>query len=231
MNIGALPAIGFAVAAAVTSAASAGQIASPAPAWQDGAAPQPRLPFRQIDAIRQDEGRALYLFSFRCPFCREHDERIRGWGRGLPASIGFDAYPVITDVSDAVLARAYFAVELLDRALLADAVRLLFALGVRGESYTADGGPGQLWPTMQHLGISKAEFARTWRDPRVKRRLEETAAKMAGYPLAVTPSLAIAGRFLVSAALTNGDYDALLAVASGLVSMMLEGEAGAGFGI
>jgi thiol:disulfide interchange protein DsbA len=197
-------------------------LGSAASAQQNPSPPQASaMPFHEVTRQAGDENRVLYFFSFSCPYCRDQDERIRAWGAALPAPVSFDAYPIITNITDGAVARAYFAVELIDTELRRDAAILLYDFARSGRQLTPQGALSALKDVLRPLGLPEDQFVSAWRDTKVRNRMLDSGQKQAAYELRVTPSIGIAGSFVVSAADTNGDYDAMFGVANGLVSMLL----------
>jgi thiol:disulfide interchange protein DsbA len=171
-------------------------------------------PYSEVVPVGEDVRRCIAFFQFNCPHCRDLHPLLGRWGRSLPKGVGFEFMPVVTsDRGQIMAARAWYA------AVLAAPSRL-DAFAERAYALVQDGrmsmDAGATWEAAyRQAGVS--DFMRAWARVPVD-RMERAVEKLAAYSVQSTPSLAIAGRYIVTLDATQGDTDLFLRLASGLLS-------------
>ncbi len=171
-------------------------------------------PYSEVAPVGEDARRCIAFFQFNCPHCRDLHPLLGRWGRSLPKGVGFEFLPVVTsDRGQIMAARAWYA------AVLAAPSRL-DAFAERAYTLVQDGrmslDAGATWETAaRHAGVS--DFMRAWERVPVD-RIGRAVEKLAAYRVQSTPSLAIAGRYVVTLDTTQGDADLFLRLSSGLLS-------------
>jgi thiol:disulfide interchange protein DsbA len=171
-------------------------------------------PYSEVAPVGEDARRCIAFFQFNCPHCRDLHPLLGRWGRSLPKDVGFEFMPVVTsDRGQIMAARAWYA------AVLAAPSRL-DAFAERAYGLVQDGRmsleAGATWEAAyRQAGVS--DFMRAWQRVPVD-RIGRAVVKLAAYRVQSTPSLAVAGRYVVTLDDTQGDADLFLRLASGLLS-------------
>ncbi|MBI5330050.1 MAG: thiol:disulfide interchange protein DsbA/DsbL [Betaproteobacteria bacterium] len=171
-------------------------------------------PFAEVTPIGEDAKRCIAFIQFTCPHCRDLHALLARWGRSLPKGIGFEFVPVVTPDRGLVLAaRAWYAVALA-------APSRLDAFAERAYALVQDGhmspDAGATWEQAAR-DVGLGGFSQSWSQVKVD-RIQRAMEKLAGYRVQSTPSLAIAGRYVVTLDDTQGDSELFLRLASGLLS-------------
>jgi len=188
------------------------------------AAPSPAastLPYAAVPLVGEDARRCIAFFQFGCPHCRGLHPSLVRWGRSLPRGVGFEFMPVVApatppDRGQVMAARAWYAVS---RA----APSRLEAFAESAYALVQDGGMSVEAATTWEAAARQAgvgDFMRAWERVRVD-RIGRALEKLAAYRIQSTPSLAIAGRYVVTLDDTQGDAELFLRLASGLLSKTL----------
>lgn len=171
-------------------------------------------PYSEVAPIGEDMRRCIAFFQFDCPHCRALHPLLERWGRSLPISVGFEFLPVVTsDRGQIMAARSWYAVALAAPSRLDAFSDRAYAL-VQDDRMRMDAGA--TWEAAaRQAGVS--DFALAWERVPVD-RIRRGVEKLAAYRIQTTPSLAIAGRYVVTPDATQGDADLFLRLASGLLS-------------
>ena len=166
----------------------------------------------------EDARRCIAFFQFGCPHCRDLHPSLARWGRSLPRGVDFEFMPVLAptaplDRGQVMAARAWYAVA-------RDAPSRLEAFAESAYVFVQDRrlsmDAATTWvAAARHAGVSG--FTRAWERVRVDRILRATE-KLIAYRVQSTPSLAIAGRYVVTLDDTQGDAELFFRLASGLLS-------------
>ena len=182
------------------------------------AAATARTPYMEVAPLIEDARRCIAFFQFGCPHCRDLHPSLERWGRSLPRGVDFEFMPVLApsaplDRGQVMAARAWYAVA-------RDAPSRLGAFAESAYALVQDGRlsmeAATTWEAAaRYAGVSS--FTRAWERVRVDRILRATE-KLITYRVQSTPSLAIAGRYVVTLDDTQGDADLFLRLASGLLS-------------
>jgi thiol:disulfide interchange protein DsbA len=128
--------------------------------------------------------------------------------------VGFEFMPVVTsDRGQIMAARAWYAAALAAPSRLEAFAERAYAL-VQDGRMSLDAGT--TWEAAyRQAGMS--DFMRAWQRVPVD-RIGRAVEKLAAYRVQSTPSLVIAGRYVVTLDDTQGDADLFLRLASGLLS-------------
>ncbi len=176
------------------------------------------LPYAEVPPVGADARRCIAFFQFTCPHCRDLHPSLLRWGRSLPRGVGFEFMPVLApttplDRGQVMAARAWYAVAQAAPSRLEAFAESVYALVQDGRMSME---AGATWDAAaRQAGVS--DFARAWERLQVD-RLQRAMEKLAAYRIHSTPSLAIAGRYVVTLDDTQGDADLFLRLASGLLS-------------
>ena len=185
------------------------------------AAPAPAasaLPYAEVSPVGEDARRCIAFFQFTCPHCRDLHPSLVRWGRSLPRGVGFEFMPVLAptaplDRGQVMAARAWYAVAQVAPSRLEAFAERVYALVQDGRMSMEAGATWEAAARQAGVG----DFARAWERLQVD-RLQRAMAKLAAYRIQSTPSLTLAGRYVVTPDDTQGDDDLFLRLASGLLS-------------
>jgi thiol:disulfide interchange protein DsbA len=176
------------------------------------------LPYAEVPPIGEDARRCIAFFQFACPHCRDLHPSLVRWGRSLPRGVGFEFMPVVApstplDRGQVMAARAWYAVAQAAPSRLEAFAESAYALVQDGRMSLE---AGSTWEAAaRQAGVS--DISRAWKRVPVD-RLQRALEKLAAYRIQSTPSLAIAGRYVVTLDNTQGDAELFLRLASGLLS-------------
>jgi thiol:disulfide interchange protein DsbA len=188
------------------------------------AAPAPAtsaMPYAEVSPVGEDARRCIAFFQFGCPHCRDLHPALVRWGRSLPRGVGFEFMPVLApaaplDRGQVMAARAWYAVAQAAPSRLEAFAESAYALVQDGRMRMETGATWEAAARQAGVG----DFARAWERVRVD-RIGRAMEKLAAYRIQSTPSLAIAGRYVVTLDDTQGDAELFLRLASGLLSKTL----------
>ena len=185
------------------------------------APPATAMPYAEVTPVGEDTYRCIAFFQFTCPHCRDLHPSLVRWGRSLPRGVGFEFMPVLVptaplDRGQVMAARAWYAVLLAAPARLDAFAASAYALVQDGRMSMEAGATWEAAARQAGVG----DFARAWERVPVD-RLQRAMEKLAAYRIQSTPSLVIAGRYVVTLDDTQGDAELFLRLASGLLSKTL----------
>jgi thiol:disulfide interchange protein DsbA len=191
---------------------------------EPGAAQQPFETIRLTAGELSDKERRTVRFFFlkTCPFCRDMHAELVAWGQTLPEGIIFEPTPLISDPSMFGMARGYYSAAAVAPGRLPDYVSLVDR-AIQDHGADTDGIGVYRWAA-EEAGINPRQFTRAWNHDALYERMKHALELTHRYELRETPVLVIGGRYKVSPRHTNGQNTALLQVASGLVSRIIEQE-------
>lgn len=186
-------------------------------------APPVAPPFATIGPVAGYENTVAFFFAFTCPYCRDYDVHITRWGATLPEQFTFKRVPLVVSEADIPMARAYFAVSLIDPSLEAIAASRLYVFAAQSPVLPPSSFKrfALFWDIFKDLGFTRERYAAAFGHEHTMAALIEAHDSAVGHRLTHTPSLGIVGRYLVSPATTNGDYKAFFSVANGLLSQQI----------
>jgi thiol:disulfide interchange protein DsbA len=180
------------------------------------------LPYREAGPFEKDRERVYLLFAVTCPFCRVQHALLAGWGATLPPPFAFEAVPLVAGTVDIPFARGYYAAAHAEPGRLALFVSALYVLV---QDRQADPGAEQTYRrAAAEAGIELQAFGTAWDSAETLRAILHARRIYLAYDPDATPALAIAGRYLLTAERTHGDYAVLLQLANGLLSRLLQGQ-------
>ncbi len=148
----------------------------------------------------------IEFFHYGCPHCREFDPLVSVWAAGLPSDVRFRHVPVVWGQRALEgLARFYYTLEALD---LAKSLHSKVFAAVQDEKkalYERDAAAA--WVAAQ--GGDRDAFVKVWESFAVQTRVRQADRAAREHQIKGVPTLAIAGRYLTSAALTGSHAEAL----------------------
>lgn len=170
-------------------------------------------------SVPADRSKVYQFISFTCSFCMQTDGMFMEWGSDLPGSLSFEQVPLISTERDIQAALAYYAVREIRPEVLNSFKHDLY----RAAAFN----PGlNNWNELavalaERNGIPQKLFKRAVSTKTVKDLTMRAVQLHATYKVDMTPTLAIAGKYVIHAGITNGDYGMLVQLANGLVSREL----------
>lgn len=179
---------------------------------------QNSLPYRTVVAKPADRKKVLIFVSFSCPFCAAYDERLIRWSHTLPPDWSVEFVPVVLprDRDSVIAARAFYAVRSVDPAYLDTWMPEVYAAIQNRGSKMND---PKTWTAIANK-LEMRKFAEAW--SAVKPDSVSNAYKqLIGYGIDATPSMAIAGKYVITPDNTNGNEDLFFQLANGMVSMAI----------
>ena len=181
--------------------------------------------------IKGDLTRVRLLFSYDCPFCRNYHNGLVQWGASLPKPLSFEATPLITsegeNLFNAVLGRL-ITQDVAPQAL--QTYDYLMYMKLQGDPELGSPPSGKLSVTdvlrtiVQAGGDGKAiQTYLKGRGKGVENRVPSHAKLVRTYKLTSTPSVALAGRFVVTPDNAQGNPQQFLLLLNGIVSRIIQG--------
>jgi thiol:disulfide interchange protein DsbA len=145
----------------------------------------------------------IEFFWYRCPHCYNLEPSLEAWVKKLPADTEFRRVPAIFNEEWSIDARIFFGLEALGQVErvhrgLFDAIHKQGGAALRGKDYFD-------WVVayLEKQGVDKAKFEAATKSFSVEAKMKR-AAQMAGtYQLDGVPTLAVQGRYTVSASLPS----------------------------
>ena len=162
--------------------------------------------------ISEDLQKVLTFFSFSCPFCRLQHDAIANWATGLPTKyLQHEFVPVVTDKQTMTAAIIYYAARRQypkPRDLQAFMGRAYMAIQDGNKSMTDP----KTWVPL---------LARPFAANDHKTDVIAAAKRLVDYQITNTPSIAMAGRYVITPEIVNGRTDTFIQLANGVASMAL----------
>lgn len=198
--------------------AAASSIALPSFAQSPSKSPQEA--YKQISPPVPGEAKNVRaVVAFDCPVCARYHGMITGWGNSLPKQFLFNFIPVVTDKDSAVMAMAWLAMEKVSPQKLPLLASSLFS-SVQEKGITASTPVGAMWKKINMDVGPTPGFREAFQSVKFT-ELEEIQRKITALKIEVTPSIVIAGRYLITPDNVNGDEQMFMQLASGMVSKMM----------
>jgi len=194
--------------------------------------PPPKLYESLNHAIEADLKKVRLFFSYDCPFGLRYHNGLVSWGASIPNSLKFDAFPIITDANDNRLALAVVG-RLIGQAVAPKslpAYDYMMYTAIQGDPETG-AGPTKLsmdavLKALVNAGASGRDikqFVRT-KGKGIENNLPSHAKIIKTYNLTATPSIAIAGRYVINPDNTQGNPQHMLLMMNGIVSRVVQGD-------
>lgn len=183
------------VAAAGSSLVPRAAIAQPAVPGKDFRLIDPAQP---VDDPKRIE--VLEFFWYGCPHCYDLQPALHAWLKRKPADVAFRSVPAIFRDSWVAHAQLFYSLEAMGRVdrLHSEVFRAIH----EQKADLGDLSRMQAWLAKQ--GVDTKQFAEVYGSFGVKSRTQRSVQMSRSYGLSGTPSLAVAGRYLTSPAMTQG---------------------------
>ena len=204
-----------------------------APQTQGGTPIPVGTPYNEITPqIPADKKTVRLLFSYECNHCRNYHNGIHAWGKTLPKPIRFAATPIITDANNQSILHAVYgrlmAGMIAPKALLP--YDMLIYNRIQGDPYNSAPSSGAITldDTLKILvqsGIPFKQidlFIKEGKTALIEKQLPFHAQVIRTYGLKETPSIAIAGKYLVTPDHTGGNPQQFVGLLNGIVSRVIE---------
>lgn len=158
-----------------------------------------RLPAPQATA-QADKIEIVELFWYGCPHCYQFEPTLHEWTAALPADVTFTRMPAILSPRWELLARAYYAAELLG---VLDKVHMpLFKAIHEQKQRIMD--EDSLVKFMVTQGIDEKEFREAFKSFGVAAKINRARQMTQRYGINGVPSLVINGKYRTSASEAGG---------------------------
>lgn len=181
-------------------------------------------PYSTVDSPVAEDARTVRLFfSYGCNHCRANHRAIAAWGSTLPKAFEFREAPVVVASAEAVTAGfAFYAMRALAPTRLPEFNDAVYAAAQERGRSLAD--VRTFAEAARAVGVTEARFRDAWKSPATGRLVSGAADLMRRYRLQATPTIAVAGRMLVTPEITGGVNDAFYRLANAVVSKaMIDG--------
>lgn len=203
--------------AAASSAVSTSLLAQNSQQALGAALPEP---FRSISPSVVGEAQKVHaVISFDCPVCFKLHRSLTIWGRSLPRQFSFDFIPSVFDNDSAVMATAWLALQ----KVAPDKLPLMaasFFSSIQERGITASTpGFAMLKRLAKDIGNTPG-FVEAMKNSRYT-DLQVIQRQISNFKIEVTPSIVVAGRYVLSPENVSGSDELFLQVANGLVSKMM----------
>lgn len=186
---------------AATATLAASVLLSPLAIAQQAPAPSSYLTLGQAipsDSINKTE--VLEFFAYSCPHCAVMEPLVEEWSQGFDAeNVVLKRVPVAFNAGMGDLQRTYFVLESLERL---DLHPKLFAALHKEKRPLFDKKAIRKWAAEN--GITEADFDNAFDSFGVQTKANRANDLIRLYQIQGTPSLAIAGKYITSPAMTNG---------------------------
>jgi thiol:disulfide interchange protein DsbA len=179
--------------------------------------PQPGVDYTELKQPQATDAggkvEVLEFFWYNCPHCYALEPTLEPWVKKLPKDAQFKRVPAIFNDQWALAGRAYYTleatgdVERVHRALF-DAIHK-DGLKITDEKALAE------W--VGKKGVDAAKFSAAYRSFAVESKLKRALQLTQAYQLQGVPSLAIQGKYVISAG-THGSAAAMLSTAEFLIA-------------
>lgn len=181
--------------------------------------------------IKGDFSRVRLLFSYDCPFCRNYHNGLVQWGASLPKPLSFEATPLITREGDALFNAVLGRLITKDVApQVLQTYDYLMYMRLQGDPEMGTPPVSQLTVTDVLRTIVEAgadgkavQAYLRGRGKGVENRVADHARLVRTYKLTSTPSVALAGRYVVTPDNAQGNPQQFLLLLNGIVSRIIQG--------
>ncbi|MDP6377006.1 MAG: thiol:disulfide interchange protein DsbA/DsbL [Pseudomonadales bacterium] len=134
------------------------------------------------------------FFSYGCVHCKSFDPLIDDWRSEQGPDVAFRRDPVAFSAQSGLLAATYRALEQTD-ALEHNHERIFRAIHDNGRVFDT---PDAIGDYVDGYGITKNDFLHTLNSPDVRQALREDDRRQRTFKIDSTPSIVVAGKYLVS---------------------------------
>lgn len=170
-------------------------------------------PFIELtNPITQDLNLVLTFFSFTCPFCRLQHEAIANWSSGLPTKwLRHEWVPLVTDRQTMTVAIIFYAArkQFPNPRDLRTFMSRAYAMVQDEKKPVTD---ARAWQALLNKPIDANEH---------KTDVLNAAKRLVDYQITNTPSISMAGRYVITPEIVNGRADMFIQLANGVASMAL----------
>lgn len=195
---------------------------------------QSAKPYEVLNSpIAADRKKVRMLFSYDCPFCLRYHNGLVSWGSTLPSGLTFDAFPVITSADNDKLVAAILG-RLIGQAVAPKALPAFdysMYMAIQGDT---QGGTGpRMRMDMDFVLGSLVEAGAKAQDIKqfvqtkgkgIENRLPAHVEIIKTYKLTATPSVAIAGRYVINPDHSQGNPQHMLLLMNGIASRVIQGD-------
>jgi thiol:disulfide interchange protein DsbA len=181
-------------------------------------------PFRAV-SVAEDSRRVLFFFDFACPFCAAYHESLLNFAATVPSQIQTLFIPVVNIADTArkqeqmIAAKCYYAAfSVATKPQMAKFTTSVYGLYQQTHSLMDK----QIWSkSIKAAGIDTKKFLAALNSASGDTQLKFAARKVFQYGLRATPSVAVAGRYVITPDDVAGDQEAFFNILNGLTSEVL----------
>lgn len=176
--------------------------------------------YRQVGPFADDNNTAYVFFSYECEFCRKTTSAFDAWIATVPKKFKVEKIPLASKDRIAQAAALYAATTLNVTKRAQFEAYVYSRIQERGMSYS---DPLIYLLSAQDAGYDRNQFYMAMSSEGAKGFLNKVVKINRRYAIEYTPSVAIAGRYMVDAERVGGSYENMFKVMNGLVSQHLRG--------
>lgn len=178
----------------------------------------PSLPYREVKAQAEDAKKVIVFFSFSCPICAGYDQLLSRWVKTMPPGWTAEFMPIaVPDKGNYMAARAFYSVKQADPERLPAFMSAVYTL-IQQNGMTME--DPQTWKKAVDIA-HVAGFQDAWKQV-TQAKLEKAFAKLLTYGVDATPSMVIAGRYVISPDDVSGDQAMFINLANGMISKEIQ---------
>ena len=190
-------------------------LAAKAPQEPGSGSAQPEV-FRRLGAFKEDAKKAYVFFSYDCHYCRSTSGVFDAWIQTVPRSLSVEKIPIVTGKDTAIQAAAVYAATTLDARKRPD-----FDLRVYGfvhDSGLPSSGLHVYLKAAVDAGYNRNDFYKAMVSDQARDFIKRSMILAQKYDVEYTPSVGIAGQYMVDAERAGGSYENMFTIMNGLVS-------------
>ncbi|MEX0604625.1 MAG: thiol:disulfide interchange protein DsbA/DsbL [Marinobacter sp.] len=165
-----------------------------------------------VPTASEDKIEVAEVFWYGCPHCYTFKPLIEAWEADMADDVHFELIPAALGRSWEPHARAFYAVEALDK--LDETHDALFEALARDRRQLET--PEALAEYLAEYGVDEEEFIKTFNSFGVNAKMQQSQAKIRGARITGTPTMLVNGKYTVSASMT-GSHENMIKVVDYLV--------------
>jgi thiol:disulfide interchange protein DsbA len=192
------------LAAVASTVAAAAAVASAAPvsstAWQDGVN-YTRLVPAQPTAVPAGQVEVLEFFWYACPHCYALDPLIANWEKSKPSYVSFSRVPVLWNEGQRSLARLFYTLQSMGKLNqfhndVFKEIHVNVNTLIGSDPNSAAQAERVQLAFVRKLGISEADFEKTYHSFEVEKSLQRADELGQRYRVTGVPTFVVNGKFI-----------------------------------
>jgi thiol:disulfide interchange protein DsbA len=171
--------------------------------------------YKRIDkekATDTNKVEVVEFFMYSCPHCYAFEPSVNKWKQNKPDNVEFIRMPVTFNSYATLHARAYYALQLLDKT---EEIHPRFFTEIhvkKNYMKTLDSVAG----FVQQHGVNRSEFIDAMNSFSVESNIRKTTKLVKDYRLSGVPAVTINGKYLISASMA-GNYENMIKIMNYLI--------------